>query len=100
MQLPNKYSKICLKIFNFQYKMPKSLSIDDVMRLVDTEEGDILVLKEIMKRDEESSGILSLSWEDSSLRNDSEITTTSTSFAMQEYSKNKHHSLKSGYFLL
>lgn len=55
------------------------------MRLVDTEEGDILLLKEFMKRDDESSGILSLSL---SINDDetSEANTTSTSFAMHEYS--------------
>lgn len=31
--------------------LPRSLSIDDVMRLVDTEEGDILVLTDLLREE-------------------------------------------------
>lgn len=31
--------------------LPRTLSVDDVMKLVDTEEGDILVLTELVRDD-------------------------------------------------
>uniref|UniRef100_A0A183VDL2 Ion_trans_2 domain-containing protein n=1 Tax=Toxocara canis TaxID=6265 RepID=A0A183VDL2_TOXCA len=52
---PSKNTHICRTISHSRMRfLPRTLSIDDVMKLVDTEEGDILVLTELI-RDE--SGI-------------------------------------------
>lgn len=38
---------------------PRTISIDDVMKLVDTEEGDIILLGELLSRDESAASGLS-----------------------------------------
>uniref|UniRef100_A0A1I7VSF9 Ion_trans_2 domain-containing protein n=1 Tax=Loa loa TaxID=7209 RepID=A0A1I7VSF9_LOALO len=49
---PRRNLNICRDIHNVGVKfLPRNLSVDDVMKLVDTEEGDILVLTELVRDD-------------------------------------------------
>uniref|UniRef100_A0A9J2Q138 Potassium channel domain-containing protein n=1 Tax=Ascaris lumbricoides TaxID=6252 RepID=A0A9J2Q138_ASCLU len=47
---PSKNTHICRTVSHSRMRfLPRTLSIDDVMKLVDTEEGDILVLTELIR---------------------------------------------------
>ena len=57
----------------FQMKFyPRSLSIDDVMKLVDTEEGDILLLTELT-RDESINSVKTTSSTNTDDLSDSQV---------------------------
>ncbi|TKR88660.1 hypothetical protein L596_012868 [Steinernema carpocapsae] len=52
---PSKNSTVCRTVNHQKMRLvPRSLSIDDVMKLVDTEEGDLVILTELIR---EESGI-------------------------------------------
>ncbi|KAK0413389.1 hypothetical protein QR680_006773 [Steinernema hermaphroditum] len=52
---PSKNSTVCRTVNHQKMRfLPRSLSIDDVMKLVDTEEGDLVILTELVR---EESGI-------------------------------------------
>lgn len=63
----------------FQSKLlPQTISMDDVMKLVDTEEGDIVLLTDLMKH-EDSSGISEISSTATGEKSDGTRTTANTS---------------------